>query len=82
MAREGNIYRPPSEAMSYIVQCTVGCSHNACTFCGMFKDKKFRVKDMDEIRDDIKEAARRAIFRCFFPVTGMPSSASTFLMLL
>ena len=59
MALEGNIYRPPSEAMSYIVQCTAGCSHNACTFCGMFKDKKFRVKDMDEIRDDIKEAARR-----------------------
>lgn len=57
MGYEGNIYRPPSEARSFILQCTVGCSHNACTFCGMFKDKRFRVKDMDEILADIDEAA-------------------------
>jgi radical SAM superfamily enzyme YgiQ (UPF0313 family) len=53
----GNIYRPPSEANSFILQCTVGCSHNACTFCGMFKDKKYYVKDMAEIIQDIDAAA-------------------------
>lgn len=57
MTYEGNIYRPPSEARSFVLQCTVGCSHNACTFCGMFKDKRFRIKDLDEILSDIDEAA-------------------------
>jgi len=46
---EGNIYRPPSEANSLILQITVGCRHNACTFCTMFKDKTFRIKSRAEI---------------------------------
>lgn len=56
MKYEGVIYRPPSEAYSLILQVTVGCSHNRCTFCGSFKDKKFRVKSFEEIREDVEEA--------------------------
>ncbi|MDO4540858.1 MAG: radical SAM protein [Syntrophomonadaceae bacterium] len=52
----GNVFRPPSEGRSYILQCTVGCSHNRCTFCAMYKDKKYYVKTMEDIRTDIKMA--------------------------
>ncbi|MGI6491323.1 MAG: radical SAM protein [Peptococcaceae bacterium] len=58
MNYEGAIFRPPSEAGSLILQVTVGCSNNTCTFCSAYKDKKFRVKSWPEIEADIISAGR------------------------
>ncbi len=58
MRYEGAIYRPPSEANSLIIQTTIGCSHNQCTFCVVFMDKKYRERELAEIEKDINEMAR------------------------
>ena len=58
MHYEGMCIRPPSEAHSILLQATVGCSHNKCTFCGTYKDKRFRIKDNDIILSDILFASR------------------------
>ena len=57
MRYEGAIYRPPSEAGSLILQATIGCSHNQCTFCVSFMDKKYRERDLKDIFEDIETAA-------------------------
>lgn len=52
----GDIYRPPSEAYSLLVQVTIGCSHNKCTFCNMFKAKQFKVRKIEEVLEDLQWA--------------------------
>jgi radical SAM superfamily enzyme YgiQ (UPF0313 family) len=71
MNYEGRIIRPPSEADSLILQVTVGCSHNRCTFCPAFKDKKFRIKPLEDIERDMRQAVKtygaqtvRRVFLC------------------
>lgn len=59
MRYEGSIYRPPSEAYSLIVQVTIGCAHNQCTFCSMFKDKQFRIRDPKEVIEDLDTARKQ-----------------------
>ena len=58
MHYEGNCIRPPSEAYSILLQVTVGCSHNKCTFCGTYTDKRFRIKDDNMILGDILFASK------------------------
>lgn len=56
MVYEGDVYRPPSEAGSLIVQVTVGCAYNRCRFCTMYKEKTFRIRSIEEVRQDFYEA--------------------------
>jgi radical SAM superfamily enzyme YgiQ (UPF0313 family) len=74
---EGIIIRPPSEAQSIILQVTIGCSHNKCTFCGTYKGVRFRIKDEDIIEKDIILASRefpflRRVFLCDGDALIMP----------
>ena len=58
MYYEGKVYRPWPEANSLLIQTTLGCTHNKCTFCDMFREKRFRVRKIEEISTDIDEARR------------------------
>ncbi|MFV8755074.1 radical SAM protein [Nannocystaceae bacterium ST9] len=53
----GRIFRPPSEAQSLLLQVTVGCSHNRCSYCDMYRDKQFKPKPWPTIEQDLREAA-------------------------
>ena len=69
MHYEGNIIRPPSEANSILLQITVGCSRNQCTFCGTYQGERFRIKPDEVILEDIGFAAthcrrQRRVFLC------------------
>ncbi len=58
MRYEGKLYRPPSEADSYLLQATIGCSWNACTYCDMYRDKRFRVRDLSATLEDVALAGQ------------------------
>jgi radical SAM superfamily enzyme YgiQ (UPF0313 family) len=57
MDYEGLIIRPPSEAYSLLLQVTTGCSHNKCTFCGTYRQKKLKIKPLEQIKKDLREAS-------------------------
>jgi len=59
MRYEGKVYRPPSEGRSYILQATIGCSHNLCTYCDMYRGVDFRERALAEVFEDISEASQR-----------------------
>ena len=71
MHYEGPVYRPPSEANSLLIQATIGCPHNRCAFCMVYKNgPRFRVRDVAEIKEDILTAAERYgnnVRTLFFP---------------
>lgn len=54
MVYEGDVYRPPSEAESLIIQLTIGCARNTCRFCTMYKNKKFRIRELSEVFADLQ----------------------------
>jgi len=56
MRYEGAVFRPPSEADSLIIQLTIGCARNDCTFCYMYKDKTFRIRNLDDVIEDLELA--------------------------
>jgi radical SAM superfamily enzyme YgiQ (UPF0313 family) len=77
MHYEGTIIRPPSEANSILLQITVGCSRNSCTFCGTYAGERFRIKSDDVIMEDIAFAAaycrrQRRVFLCDGDALIMP----------
>lgn len=64
----GNVFRPPSEARSLIIQATIGCAHNDCTFCYMYKDEDFIIRPLEDIKKDLIEMSRYGSYwrRIFF----------------
>jgi len=63
----GPVFRPPFEANSLLLQVTVGCSHNECTFCTMYQDVPFQIEPLEQIERDLQEAKKRyaAVKRIF-----------------
>ena len=53
----GDVYRPPSEAKSLIIQATIGCSHNTCAFCTMYREKRFYNRPLNDVLEDLREIA-------------------------
>jgi len=79
MRYEGTVYRPPSEANSLIIQASIGCPHNACAFCDMYKDKRFRARPTKEVIQDLDLAlfAYGPEIRTIFLADGNCAALST-----
>lgn len=70
MKYEEPVYRPPSEAGSLLIQATIGCPHNRCTFCKMYKTKKFQIRPLEELIGELEEARKQygnLVRTIFFP---------------
>jgi radical SAM superfamily enzyme YgiQ (UPF0313 family) len=85
MHYEGNMIRPPSEANSILLQATVGCSHNKCTFCRTYKGERFKIKSDEIIMADIDFAARncrrqRRLFICDGDALIIPQKRLMFML--
>ncbi len=85
MHYEGNIIRPPSEANSILLQITVGCSRNKCTFCGTYTGERFRIKPDSIIMEDIEFAAQscrrqRRVFLCDGDAMIVPQKRLVFML--
>ena len=86
IAYDQPVFRPPGEAQSLLIQLTLGCSHNRCSFCAMYRTKRFRVRTFDEVAQDLEAAAayaklRREVVRKIFLCDGDALGAPTSLLL-
>ncbi len=63
MRYEGKVYRPPSESDAYILQATIGCSWNRCTYCDMYRDKVYRERELSDVLEDLRTAVAIAARR-------------------
>ncbi|NOH98720.1 radical SAM protein [Vibrio sp. 99-70-13A1] len=78
MQYEGKVYRPWTETRSILIQTTLGCSINTCTFCSMFDDKRFKVRDIEDVFKDIEEARQIYPFvESIFLIDGNVMAART-----
>lgn len=78
MQYQGKVYRPWIEAQSILIQTTLGCSINTCTFCSMFDDKRFKVRDIEDVFRDIDQARRYYPFiESIFLIDGNVMAART-----
>jgi len=64
------VYRPPAEANSLILQITIGCSYNKCSFCSMYETKSFKIKSLDEVFKDINQVSKYSDIRRVFLADG------------